>query len=413
MSEEITLGFTKRGTTLEGRVAQLLRLMGYNVSRNEIIEGHEIDVYGEKEGKRIVIECKEFYTQLISRDLILIFATKVRDINPDEAWFVTISDFENSALELCKRYVIRGINGYDLEELEEQAIIKKGEFDFGSIPPEDRFIRLLNRRRIELSREKRRYEEIRKVVDQINSLRIQRIELPPYLFPTTEKDLEEKYIWLTDLEKTPKISEEGKITDMIVNIGGRPRIRGFKISKEKKISLAPFLALVFWIISIFLFYQRARFDMIIILQYFSPSFVLSIIVIYFRNKIVHKSIQIINRSIVDAEIGTRVLYFPRTSEPFVDDPWDLQSQKMFDLDVKLIDETYLGTSIDYVVEKSTWLIRGIRIQLNPEISKETGMGRSIIPIRNLEVSIQDRLPEIKVDALYVLSDKFFTERKRV
>ena len=62
-----------------------------------------------KDGKKIIVECKEYYTQLISRDLILIFSTKVRDIMPDEAWFVTINDFEPSALELCKRYGIRSI----------------------------------------------------------------------------------------------------------------------------------------------------------------------------------------------------------------------------------------------------------------------------------------------------------------
>ena len=72
--------------------------MGYDVSRNVIIEDHEIDVCGEKEDHTIIVECKEYYTQLINRDLILIFATKVRDIRPSEAWFVTINDFEDSAL---------------------------------------------------------------------------------------------------------------------------------------------------------------------------------------------------------------------------------------------------------------------------------------------------------------------------
>ena len=92
-TEKPNEGFKKAGTTLEGRVANLFRLMGYDVTRNYFVEGHEIDVYAEKGDERIIIECKEYYRKLIDRDLILIFNTKARDIRPNEAWFVTIYDF--------------------------------------------------------------------------------------------------------------------------------------------------------------------------------------------------------------------------------------------------------------------------------------------------------------------------------
>ena len=409
MTEESPEGFAKRGTTLEGRVAQLLRLMGYNVSRSHVIEGHEIDVYGETDGKRIIVECKEYYTQLIPRDLILIFATKVRDIHPDEAWFVTINDFEPSALELCRRYDIRSVNGYDLEEFEDEAIKQKGDVNLGNIPPEDRYLRRLNRRRTELSREKRRSGEIRRVIDQINSLRIQRIDLPPYLFPATERDLEEKYIWLSDLEKMPKRVEDGSISDIIVNLGGQPQVRGFKITKEKEYPLALPLILGILGLSFLLIFLQGPLN----LQYYLIPIILSIVVYYFRDKITHNTTQIMNRRCSDAEVGRTSIFFPRSSEPFVDDPGDISSQDLFDLDMQLVDKTNLGESIDLVVEKGTWMIRGVQVQVNQEIAQETGVEKSIIPIKNLEFLTEEGQHKIKVNALYVLGDTFFTERKQV
>jgi hypothetical protein len=421
MSDESPEGFAKRGTDLEGRVAQLLRLMGFNVSRNEIIEGHEIDVYGEKDGKKIIVECKEYYNELIKRDLILIFTTKVRDINPDESWFVTIYDFESPALELCKRYGIRAVNGYDLEELEDRAINNKGNVELGRIPEEDRYLRLLNRRHTELSREKRRYEDIRRVTEHINSLRIKQIELPPFLFPTM--DIEEKYLWLKDLEKMPKITQEGSVDDIIINIGGPPQVRGFKISKENKLQLAPIILIILWVINVLLFYSQhpwisslwANYDMfyvVLFFQYIIIPLILSLIIIFYRNRLVLKSIQIINRSILDIEIRDNVMHFIRAST-FNDESGDHPSKKLYDLNVFLVDKRYLGKSNDYIIEKGSWLIRGLQVQLAPDISKETNVDQTIIPTKDLELSIIGPQPEIKVNALYVLGDLFFKERKMV
>jgi hypothetical protein len=65
--------------------------------------------------------------------------------------------------------------------LEGEAITAKGQVTPGQLPPEDRYLRLLERRRTELSREKRRFEEIGRVAEQVNSLRRQQIVLPPFL----------------------------------------------------------------------------------------------------------------------------------------------------------------------------------------------------------------------------------------
>lgn len=415
MAEESPEGFAKPGTTLEGRVAQLLRLMGYNVTRNIVIRDHEIDVFGEKENHKIIVECKEYYTQLISRDLILIFATKVRDIMPDEAWFVTINDFESSALELCRRYGIRSINGYDLEQLEDEAIKLMESVEFGRIPPEDRLLRLLKRRRTELSREKRRINEIQKTMNQIASLRIQRIELPPYLYPTTESDLEEKYIWLSDIEKMPKELEEGHLynIDVIVNVSEQLFIKGFKMTRGVQRQLAFILIAFIWIISISVMYQQGLLYEYAGLIYLIIPIILSIIVFYFKEHIVQQVTQTINRPIIDAEIGKTSITFPRSSKPFTDAPGDLLSQNLYNLDLNLIDETHLGKSDNFVVEKETWTIKGVLVHLPKEISEEVGIDRSIIPTQDISFVYQNGQLKMIVNAIYVLGEIFLKERKRV
>jgi hypothetical protein len=74
----------------------------------------------------------------------------------------------------------------------------------------------LSRRQIELSRERRIYDAIRKVVEQISSLHKKYIELSPFLFPVSEGDLDEKYVWLSDLDKMPKSIDNGEVKNVIV-----------------------------------------------------------------------------------------------------------------------------------------------------------------------------------------------------
>jgi hypothetical protein len=413
-------GFAKRGTTLEGRVAQLLRLMGYDVVRNQTVEGHEIDVSGKKNGRRIIVECKEYYTELIPRELILIFSAKVRDIKPDESWFVTISDFDQSALELCKRYGIRPVNGYDLEELEDEAIVKKGDVAPGTIPAEDRYLRLLERRRTELSREKRRYEEISRVAEQVNSLRKQQIALPPFLFPTTERDLEERYISLRELEEMPKTCQDGTIQGIVVNLGLQPRVKGFDVTRVKKYSLAAVVALaVLGINLLAMYYFEPRFfdprrmmdtwNLLVISRLAPTLFAIVFAVVLRRSLIIRRTY----RSVIpvsDSQFLNNVLCLPGVSHSLVDDPFDMLSQRLYNLRMSLVDGAEIGYPVNYVVERSTWLIQGIHVRLSPEHSKDTGLEEITIPVANAQFELSEKLSRIKVNAVYVLGDTFLKER---
>lgn len=407
MSEERPEGFPKPGTTLEGRVANLLRLMGYNVSRNIFIKDHEIDVYAEKDSENIIVECKEYYTQKISRDLILIFNTKVRDIMPSESWFVTINDFDSSARELCNRYGIRAVNGYLLEEFEDSAIKKIGDVDFGDIPREDRLLRRLRQRMSELSKEKRRIGEIRRVTDQINELRVQHIELAPYFMPASESDLEEKYLWLSEIENMPKITEEGSVQNIIVNVVGTPLVKGFKIVKNIETNLYLPALFVMWIISIAAIYNRVE------IFYLAIPLVLSGVFYYYREKMVYKTERIINRKTSDTIFESDRILLQVAPEQFVEELGGHPFPDLVGLDMCLIDDTLVGVSNDFIVEKQSWIIRGIQLQLNQEFVSEIGDSKTIVPIRNAEFSFSPEKKEIKIKALYVLDDNFLMGKKQL
>lgn len=406
MSEEQPEGFLKAGTTLEGRVATLFRLMGYDVSRNIFIEGHEIDVYAEKDVEKIIVECKEYYTQLISRDLILIFNTKVRDINPSEAWFVTINDFDSSARELCNRYGIRAVNGYSLEEFEDLAIKKIGEVEFGDIPREDRLLRRLRQRRSELSKENRRIGEIRKVINQICELRVQKIELAPYFMPASESDLEEKYVWLSTIDALPKIAEEGTVENIIVNVEGSPLVRGFKIIKESETKLYLPVLIFMWLLSIVAIIGGLEFS------YISIPLVLTAVLYYYRENMVYKTEKIINHKMSDSILESDKIILLSGSEEFVDDFGDYPFSHLLNLDMCLIDESHVGFSKDFIVEKQSWLIRGILLELNQRYVSEIGESKTIIPVQNAKFSLTQGKKEIKVNALYVLDDNFLMRKKQ-
>jgi len=400
-------GFAKPGTTLEGRVANLFRLMGYNVTRNYFVEDHEIDVYAEKGAERIIVECKEYYGNLIDRDLILIFNTKVRDIMPNEAWFVTIRDFEPSAFNLCNRYGIRAVNGFLLEEYEDEAIKNLGSVKFGKIPREDRLLRTVKKRRAVLSKEKRRIAEIRKVVGQINDLRIQRIELPSYLLPFSEQDLEEKYVWLSELNRMPKITGEGIVQNIIVNVGTAPFVKGFRIIKEIKTDLSWIAIISIWIVSIWAILPSMELYALVF-----PVIASGLIYLY-REKLVHKTSRIVNRKTSESSIGSEVIVIPDTSEQFEDSFGDYAFSDLIGLNSVLVDKNVIGVSTDFIVERYTWKIKGLQVTLKEELVSEIGDSKAIIPIHMAEFNLIHERKEIKIKALYVLGEYFLTERKRI
>jgi Holliday junction resolvase-like predicted endonuclease len=425
LAEEGSEGFSKKGTTLEGRVAQLLRLLGYNIQRNLILEGHEIDVCGEKDNRRIIVECKEYYEQLISRDLILIYATKVRDIQPDDAWFVTINDFEMSALELCKRYGIRAINGYYLEELEDKAITEKDRVELGAIPAEKKYLRRLHRRRTELSRENRRESEIRGVVDEINTLRKKSLVLPSFLFPTSERELEEQYVWLNEVEQMPKIIEGGEIGTTIVNLSGQPTVKGFRLSIVKIRKLTAYIIALIWVLMGIAFYGRETefFDALwmgdvemIYARVLTPvlygvvALIFSIIPFILKDRLVIRSLKVTTMPSHNAVFVGRTLSFPTISEELPLNPLDVQSQQMYNRNVYLIDQQYLGLAKDYVVEKASWGIRAIRVDLDKRYSDETGEDTILVPTENASLVLDGGQIKITVNAIYILGDSFSQEK---
>jgi len=421
LSAEETEGFPKRGTTLEGRVAQLFRLMGYKVSRNIFLEDHEIDVYAESEdGKKIIVECKEYYNQLINRDLILIFATKTRDINPDEAWFVTIYDFEPSALELCKRYGIRAINGYDLEELEEKAA--KGPIKLGPVPPENRLLRILNRQRINLKRKRKNIERLKKVAEEIKNLRGVSLDLPPFLFPMYPNELKRKNIWLKELDTLPKASKytEGKllnkrsrITDLIVNIDSLPpKLRGFRVLEETQVKFAfviSALLLFFAVIVIASSYASP------ISKQFTPEFSLFGMVLLLIGLFLlalYKKI-VWNRTntflIKNAIIREGSLEIPENPISLVNMHGDVATNRLYKIPSILSDGSILGYSKDFILERASMNIIGMKLELIPEIAEETGFTETVIPINNMQIYSDQNKINIRINAIYVLSETFLEE----
>lgn len=403
---EETEGFPKRGTTLEGRVAQLLRLAGYNVSRNVFVESHEIDVYAENEkGKRIAVECKEYYTQLIPRDLILIFATKVRDINPDEAWFVTIYDFEPPARELCKRYGIRPINGYDLEELEDK-VVREG-IELGSVPSEDRLLRILKRQRISISREKRRISELRKVAGQVYDFRKGSIVLPPFLFPMFPGDLERKNLWFRELDSMPKTAEEGRVVDSIVNIYSKPlRIKGFRVMRESAVPIYAILAVIFFSLAVVSYLAIKEVVIAALL------FAFGLVCLGFRNMLVRKYTKTLLKSTDGSYFGENGLIIPESTRNLDYASGDVVSEQLLGIQAFLVDGTVLGKSIDFVFNNKSWNIRGMQFGVTPDISKEIGYDRSVIPIQHIVMYLDEtNRIQMRINAVYVLSDAFIKESR--
>jgi hypothetical protein len=326
---------------------------------------------------------------------------------PSEAWFVTINDFDSSARELCNRYEIRAVNGYMLEEFEDSAIKKIGDVEFGDIPREDRILRRLKQRMSELSKEKRRSGEIRKVIDQISELRVQHIELAPYFMPASESDLEEKYILLSEIHDLPKITEEGSVENIIVNVVGTPLVRGFRIVKSIETKLYLPALVVMWLLAIAAIYYRVE------IFYLAIPVVLTGVFYYYRERMVYMTEQVINRKMSDAVFESDRILLQVAPEQFVDDLGDHPYPDLVDLDMCLVDDTHAGFSHDFIVEKESWIIRGIQLQLKQDYVSEIGDSKTIIPTQYTEFSFTPEKNEIRINALYVLDDNFLMVKKQV
>lgn len=394
-------GFVKPGTTLEGRVAQLLRIQGFKVMRNKVVEGHEIDVYAKgKDGKTIAVECKEYYTELVDRDKILIFAAKIHDIKPDEAWFVTISDFEPPALELCKKYGMHAVSGYKLEELEERAT--KGKIELGPIPKEDRLFRHLQRKRLEMGSGIRRDAELRRMAEDIYKWsKKPETLMPPFLIsvdPSAEEKVEE--IWYSDLQKMKKICELGKVEEMNVDVTSTPpRITGFQVTKKYKVSISPFIALIALIAGVIGAYIVAvNFWYIIPIL---PIFVALFLAYRSIGKILRSRTYFVPTGSAYLEKGEIILSAEGAStSPMIEVKPLLPSR----LPARLVDGTVLGSSIDYSIDLSTWTFKSVKVKCDKKIKDDTGYEEATIPIEKVSVVMGEGAPQIQVSAKYILGE---------
>ena len=98
------------GTSLEDRVAALLRNLGYSVVQHKIIADHEIDVWGEQDdGRTIAVECKEYYSSgPVPTEDVVKFIGVIADLRntlgiPDDAMFVSITGFRGRARDMLER----------------------------------------------------------------------------------------------------------------------------------------------------------------------------------------------------------------------------------------------------------------------------------------------------------------------
>lgn len=121
-----------RSLSIGSRVAQILRLSGYEVTHDYSRSGSAImfDIFAENEvGKRIIVKCHGLPRPVETKDVSL-FAEEVRDVFPGffidfddcPAWYVTIGDFDQSARELCEEQRILPVNRDGLKELEDRVI---------------------------------------------------------------------------------------------------------------------------------------------------------------------------------------------------------------------------------------------------------------------------------------------------
>jgi sporulation protein YlmC with PRC-barrel domain len=91
-------------------------------------------------------------------------------------------------------------------------------------------------------------------------------------------------------------------------------------------------------------------------------------------------------------------------------PLDILFQRMYDLDVYLIDSQYLGRVTDYIVEKESWDIRAIRVDLDKRYSEETGENTILVPTENANIYLDEGQLKITVNAIYILGDSFSQEK---
>ncbi len=107
------------------------------------------------------------------------------------------------------------------------------------------------------------------------------------------------------------------------------------------------------------------------------------------------------------------LYFPVTSEQFIGDVSDISSKRLYNMNITLLDDTFLGRSNNFIVQRDNGLIVGMEVSLNDKIKDEVGEEKVTVPLKNAILSLIDNQLSVKVNALYVLNESFYQEKKLI
>lgn len=116
------------GYDFEEVVASLYMRKGFSVEKNKLMTGksgviYELDIYGEKDGLTLAVECKYKSHQKVGLEEIALFLLKLDDLDIKEGHFLTNSSFTNNAELVAKKYNIKLVDGEELKgELRKHGI---------------------------------------------------------------------------------------------------------------------------------------------------------------------------------------------------------------------------------------------------------------------------------------------------
>ncbi len=123
------------GHPFENLVAEIFSAQGYSVQVSEMVQGacvsHEVDVVAEKQGKRLMIECKFHNQQGIRSDVkvALYIQARFKDIQKagrfDEAWLVTNTELTSDAVQYASCVGMKTIGWNHPAEGNLQDLIEK------------------------------------------------------------------------------------------------------------------------------------------------------------------------------------------------------------------------------------------------------------------------------------------------
>jgi HJR/Mrr/RecB family endonuclease len=113
------------GQHFEAYVMDLLGRLGYDVHGTRVTGDQGADIVAEKDGKRIVIQAKN-YSSTVGNEAVQQVAAAVRFYTGDEGWVVTNSTFTRAARELAQCNNVKLVDGIALQRMVDDGRINGG-----------------------------------------------------------------------------------------------------------------------------------------------------------------------------------------------------------------------------------------------------------------------------------------------